>query len=442
METESEVLWVDLSCDSARKFDDIVNFGGIFYALDTQGKLYQIAVDKFTIFKALDFLTLPACGPPEEECRRRLVRSSTTGKLFLVRKMIQKLYVYELFNVNSSLYQWVKVQSFGDDKQVLFVSKNYCFLASAAEFPGCELSNCIVFSRDAFPRRSKSGGWKSKVLTRFEEEPQVYRLGSNDCFKPVSAFPINLWSPPLWISSDHTPAVSLPQPHRGHIGSKDMPPSVSSSEEGAPQQSLTQNRSAPSPEFRTNTHSVSRAYITSITQSSRSENSTVKFEGLDIRSTLLPTLQSLWFKHGNLVENSTISNGDIIARALESLATAVLILEENSARALSDSQADYLSSTLSDLRCMQFKVDWLGPYVEKAIELHKSKPLMMPLMDTLDTLGHCKTRVAERISKLLEELAQLDKMDDELEEDMANVSKMIPFSGNVDLDKPLGAGLS
>uniref|UniRef100_A0A803MFR9 KIB1-4 beta-propeller domain-containing protein n=1 Tax=Chenopodium quinoa TaxID=63459 RepID=A0A803MFR9_CHEQI len=487
---------VDLSGELNERFDDIVNFNGIICALNSQGKLYQLGIDKFALLPLVD-TPIVTNDLSFHRCRKRLVESSATGKLYLVCKSMPCLRVFELSNGNCCSRQWVEVKSFGDDDLVLFESKNYCFFAAAAEFPGCQLRNCIIFSRYAFPPKFRDD-WNSKVL-KVEEEPKIYQLGSTEGFKPISSypgFPLNLWSPPQWILHGHTP-VSMPS-HRGPIESDEMLPS-SSNLEGGTLQKHTQKSSAPlsgpisrkgtteivsissaqekttgnSSNFEAReetmkilsstedvdhvieqasrlealreecsntkiTHSVSRAYITSITQSDQSDNSTVKFEGLEIRSSLLSTLQKVWSKHGNLTENITICNGDIVSRVLESLATAVLILEENSARSLSDSQADYLSSTLSDLRCMQFKVDWLVPYVESAVELHKSKPLL----DSRDKLGHCKAQVAEKISKTLEELAALDKLADELDEEIANVSKVIPFSGNVDLDKLLGGGLS
>ncbi|XP_021718717.1 uncharacterized protein LOC110686414 isoform X1 [Chenopodium quinoa] len=164
-------------------------------------------------------------------------------------------------------------------------------------------------------------------------------------------------------------------------------------------------------------HHVSSNYITS-QQSNKSDNSIVKFKGLDVRSNLVKTLQNIWSKHGNLIENSIIRNGDMVSRALELLATAVLILEETSVRSLSDSQADYLNTTLSDLQCMHFKVGWLVPYVEKAVQLHKSKPLM----DFRDEVLSCQAQVVKRISKLNEELAELKNLEKELEKDVANVS--------------------
>ncbi|XP_056685155.1 uncharacterized protein [Spinacia oleracea] len=161
------------------------------------------------------------------------------------------------------------------------------------------------------------------------------------------------------------------------------------------------------------THAVSRACIISANQSNRSDNLTVKFEGFDIRSSLVPVLQNVWSRHGNIVENSIIRSGDLIAKALESLANVILILEGNSVRSLNDCQVDKLGSTLSDLRCFHFKVDWLVPCVENAIELHK--------------LGQIRAQTAEKRLKLLEELAfQIWKL---------------PFNGNVDLDQLLGGGL-
>ncbi|KNA19285.1 hypothetical protein SOVF_062690 [Spinacia oleracea] len=69
--------------------------------------------------------------------------------------------------------------------------------------------------------------------------------------------------------------------------------------------------------------SFSRAYITSSAKEDKNNDaSTVKFEGMNIRPNLFPTLQKIWSKHGNIVENSLISNGDNIARLLESLASS------------------------------------------------------------------------------------------------------------------------
>ncbi|KAK9666271.1 hypothetical protein RND81_14G172900 [Saponaria officinalis] len=125
-------------------------------------------------------------------------------------------------------------------------------------------------------------------------------------------------------------------------------------------------------------------------------------------------------------------------RALESLATMVEILKNNTVQSLSDCQADYLSSTLSDLKIMSFKVHWLGSFVEKAVKLHKSKPFV----DSLNKLSDLSSQVKERRAILLDEVAKLTDEENKLKNEMANVSKMVPFAGHVKLDEPLGLGIT
>ncbi|XP_074285262.1 uncharacterized protein LOC141610871 isoform X2 [Silene latifolia] len=186
------------------------------------------------------------------------------------------------------------------------------------------------------------------------------------------------------------------------------------------------------------TESVLKACTSSATKSQTSEHATSKFEGFDIRSDLVPTLQKIWQKHGNIVEKSIMRNSDIISRALESLATMVLLLEDNTAHSLSDSQADYLASTLSDLRCICFKVYWLVPYVQKAIKIHKSKSSV----ESLNNLSLLSSQVKKRKAVLLEELDKLGTEKNKLKEEMEKVSQLIPFCGQLKLDEPLGAGLT
>ncbi|XP_074285254.1 uncharacterized protein LOC141610865 isoform X2 [Silene latifolia] len=173
-------------------------------------------------------------------------------------------------------------------------------------------------------------------------------------------------------------------------------------------------------------------------RSDSSDSATSVFEGFDIRPDLVPTLQKIWQKHGNILENSAVRSDDIIARGLESLATIVRILGDNSALSLNDNQANYLVSTLSDLRYIRFKVDWLVPLVEKAEKLHKSKPLV----ESLNSLSQLSTQAKKRRLVLLEELTKLDVEENKRKEEMAKVSKMIPFCGQVKFDEPLETGLT
>ncbi|XP_074285266.1 uncharacterized protein LOC141610875 [Silene latifolia] len=182
------------------------------------------------------------------------------------------------------------------------------------------------------------------------------------------------------------------------------------------------------------THAIPKAPTSSTTESM----GTTKFEGLEIRSDLIPTLQKIWQKHGNIIKDSIVRSGDIVARALESLAIMVRILEDNPAQSLSDSQADYLTSTLSDLRNICFKVYWLVSFVEKALKVHRSKPLV----ESLNNLSQLSSQVKERRAILLDEVAKLNEEENKLKEEMGKISKMIPFSGQVKFDEPIGAGFT
>ncbi|XP_056686227.1 uncharacterized protein [Spinacia oleracea] len=464
--------------------DDIVNYLWRICSIDRKGNIYSFFLSKkFSVSKTLCCNT--ACYEMElheMRYRKRLVTSSPSCKnLYLVVRKKEMFKVYELSVECWSSQSWncVEVQSFGDEDGglVLFVTREYIFFASAKEFLGCQLRNCIVFTYDSFPPYSG-------VDLEIQDKGMIYIYqlgGSSHVFMPISSypgFPLHLCSPPSWVfQAPHSKSLRV-----ADKGKKEKKQPFQSCQDGVSLLDRAQHEFAPpvepepEPEAQTsdipsvfvdenNTtgtptvnalnhladegpvilrediiHSVSRASITSVNQSNRSDSSTIKFEGLDIKPSLVPTLQKIWSKHGNIIENSLMSNGDMKARALESLATVVLILEGNSVRSLSDCQVDYLSSALSDLKCIRFEVDWLVPFVKKAVGLYKNKPLI----ESLNKLSQLDDQAIERRARLLEELAKLDEMRKELKEDQANLTKMISFSGEVDLDLdiPLGGGLS
>ncbi|XP_074285246.1 uncharacterized protein LOC141610860 [Silene latifolia] len=170
----------------------------------------------------------------------------------------------------------------------------------------------------------------------------------------------------------------------------------------------------------------------------KSGSATTKFEGFDISIDSVSTLEKIWLKHGNIVQNSVMRNRDIIAMSLESLVTMVRILDDTSAQSLSDEEVEYLESTLSDLEYNLFKVDWLIPSIEKAQNFHKSKPLM----ESLNNLSHLRSQAKDRRAILLEELTKLDVEENKWKEEMTKISKMIPSYGQVKFDEPIGSGLT
>lgn len=137
-----------------------------------------------------------------------------------------------------------------------------------------------------------------------------------------------------------------------------------------------------------------------------------KFQGVDVSSHLVPILQKIWDKHGNIMEGHVVNSNSLLTWALESLAKTIIILQSDSGRSLDESEAKYLKSILLDFRLMHFKIDWLVPFVEKALALHKNKVIM-------------ELEMAK--SKLQTELC-------EVEERLAAQGKLVPESQLVSLD--------
>ncbi|XP_074285257.1 uncharacterized protein LOC141610866 isoform X2 [Silene latifolia] len=208
----------------------------------------------------------------------------------------------------------------------------------------------------------------------------------------------------------------------GHASSKEegttdvMSLSLSTSEEEVGRALLSMNSGSDAIEEGTSEkniiHSVPKPSTSCTTQSDKMDSTTTKFEGFDI--------------------------SNIIATSLEALAIMVRELEDNSAHSLSDSQANFLSSTLSDLKCIRFEVEWLSYFVEKALNIHKSKSLV----ESLNNLRLLSSQAKERRGILLDELTKLDVEETKRKEEIEKVSEMISFYGQAMFDEPVGAGLT
>ncbi|XP_021734108.1 F-box protein At2g26160-like [Chenopodium quinoa] len=203
--------WVDVSYRGVDDFDDIVTFKGVIYAVDWEGKLYQLFNHKVAVQKTLVSAAVSDAGA-YKGWRKRLVGSMLDQKLYLfVRYQKDMLKVFKL-SKHGKIWNWVIIQSFEDKNQVLFMSSVYGFFVPARYFSDCQLRNCIVFSDNAFPIYSFRG-WVSGVDVKVEEEIMVFQLGTRDdqnTFRPISSypsFPVKLWSPPSWVLQ---PQISSP----------------------------------------------------------------------------------------------------------------------------------------------------------------------------------------------------------------------------------------
>ncbi|XP_056684528.1 uncharacterized protein [Spinacia oleracea] len=142
-----------------------------------------------------------------------------------------------------------------------------------------------------------------------------------------------------------------------------------------------------------------------------------KFQGVDVSSLLIPVLQKVWDKHGNIMQGHVVNSDSLLTWALESLAKIIVILQRGSGMSLNDSQAKYLYSTLLDLRPLRFKLDWLVPFVEKALALHKNKEKLEAIIELEATK-----------SKLVVEMREVKERLCEVEERLDEQRKLVPES--------------
>lgn len=112
-------------------------------------------------------------------------------------------------------------------------------------------------------------------------------------------------------------------------------------------------------------------------QTRKTGSSTVNFEGVDIRSEFLPTLETIWAKHGTLFGKNSVRSKAMRAYALESLAKLNITLQRAKVKDLTDSTVDEIQLILDDLNRVGLKVDWLAPMVEEAKTQHNEKKLRM-----------------------------------------------------------------
>lgn len=199
----TELPWFDISYGCLNKFDDILSLRGVIYALDRVGKLYRMFTKQFAVLKIIVDKPVFEANSGSMGWRKRLIGSSSTGELFLVSRSDGLLRVYKL--CKKKLWSWIKVESFGDDDKVLFVSRVCGFFVSADEFPGCKVSNCIIFSNDAFVPYCK----KAAESEFIEDEIQIFQLGEDGdgVYKGITSFrgsPFDVFTPPPWVLQGHT----------------------------------------------------------------------------------------------------------------------------------------------------------------------------------------------------------------------------------------------
>ncbi|CAO2836395.1 unnamed protein product [Amaranthus hypochondriacus] len=473
-----------LTVSKEEEINDIVGYKRKTYALHKSGELLEFGMNYYNRHHRCPI----SKGRGMKARRKRLVVSSSGDKLYLIVPISLKgslptsatrlqLIVYKLREYKTNSWVWSEVDNFGDSDQVLFISRDFCFFVAAAKFPKFKLKNRIVFSDDAFPICSTPWDYEGKIGNHFsvfklDEDrqyslPSTAYLGFQDIFSTFAPcwVVLNAYSR---IQSQSQRILDAKRMFRDSLGNNsstkgDQDKEVlvdSSNDKHCKSEKILQDEAVREynkvhvrtskmnnhknggdlgPDFskeKVSSDANSTPVAATVLKQNKARCSvTVNFEGVEINSELLRTLQAIWLKFGSPIGKETVRSKPILACVLESLARLIITLQNTTGRSLTDTIVDDISSTFSDLQRAGLKVNWLAPTVEKALNLHKSKPEIESIM--------LKSKRKAQIDKEVREfLARTTKEKQELEDDIANLRARIPFPTElIDLDDKLGKEL-
>uniref|UniRef100_A0A803MFS9 KIB1-4 beta-propeller domain-containing protein n=1 Tax=Chenopodium quinoa TaxID=63459 RepID=A0A803MFS9_CHEQI len=366
-----------------KKFDDVVNFRGRVCAVDRRGRTYW--VDNGVLGKVLAMDKTP--GEGFQGCwKKRLVESC--GELYLVTRCPMYMnVVFEVYKLNEKRKKWDKLEGIGNDR-ILFATIDGCFFVPAMDLPTFS-GNCIVVGRDVFPpynaynNELESHWTRPDIATAFEVV--IFDFGSGE-WRPIEleADPeySNVLYPQPWLSSETNMFSGKGKEVLQDSVSEKCPESIgtkeaSSSLENNPSAEDVKDLGASSKMHDDTTIVVDNTTIVvepALVITDKPLESGVigrtKFQGINVSSDLLPTLEEIWAKHGNVLEGNTIRGGYVLGWALESMANMAILVQNTSDGSMTEPQADYLCSNLHHLQLLGFKVMGLVPSIVKALNMY------------------------------------------------------------------------
>ncbi|XP_021734112.1 F-box protein SKIP23-like [Chenopodium quinoa] len=432
-----------LSYSHVLKFDDIVEFKGMVYVIDRKGRVYCMS---FRYMGLSNVVSKPVGDGYANDRRKRLVESC--GELYLIYRS-HECYAdvaFKVYKLNEKQGKWDEIQGIGDDR-ILFVTLDGCFFVPAKDLPGWR-ANCIVFYRNSFPTYNETlrvdrDIFKTEKKTKLDVA--VFHFVGGDC-GPVASFPgysDMFWPSHEWLSSDTNwgfPEYKVTQndsfSYRSRVRTSCSNLSHDSSESSGIEEtscqlgfwaktqdkdyySSTGIQEIPSIEdagtldIATKMHpdtAIVTDFSPTTTEYLGSGSSKTRFQGVDVRADLLPILNKVWAKYGNILVGQLFRSNDLVASALESMAKMVILLQNTKDRPLNSSEVDYLCSTLCDLHLMRFNISWLVPCVVEAIAMHKGMANIEKLSDNLKEFEKSQPEVADMKIKFLAEVGRLQQM--------------------------------
>uniref|UniRef100_A0A803L8A6 KIB1-4 beta-propeller domain-containing protein n=1 Tax=Chenopodium quinoa TaxID=63459 RepID=A0A803L8A6_CHEQI len=345
-----------------KKFDDVVNFRGRVCAVDRRGRTYW--VDNGVLGKVLAMDKTP--GEGLQGCwKKRLVESF--GELYLVTRCPMYMnVVFEVYKLNEKCKKWDKLEGIGNDR-ILFATIDGCFFVPAMDLPGFS-GNCIVVGRDVFPpynaynNELESNWTRPDIATAFEVV--IFDFGSGE-WRPVEA------DPEFSRKGEEVLKDSVSENCPESIGINEASSSLENnkpSAEGSGASSKMHENTTIAVD--NTTLVVEPARIITNEPLERGVIGRTKFQGIKVSSDLLPTLEEIWAKHGNVLEGNTLRGGYVLGWALESMANMAILVQNTSDGSMTEPQADYLCSNLHHLQLLGFNVMWLVPSIVKALNMY------------------------------------------------------------------------
>ncbi|KAK9747823.1 hypothetical protein RND81_02G016500 [Saponaria officinalis] len=352
---------------NGRKFDDIVVFEGTIYTIDRYGRLYLMdnSGDKLKMVAVVDevlHLGTERKGRIFEWC----------GELYLVRKCLvsrpsltRHSKCVRVYKLNREKNTWDELDSIGDDR-ILFVTPGCCFFARAADFPGWKGNRIVLDGRLSFPSHSDTHsfehdwGFFELISGReFEEKMSLKIFHFEECvFETVETNPdysVVFWPPPKWISANTRSLERLKSEEKAQ---NEQTKAKIVAESGGSEK-LFRNQSPIIIDI--------DSFPDIIPEASENVSALGTFQGVTVCAKLVPVLDKIWKKYGNVIQGHAVSSNSLLTWALESLAKMVMILQTNTSESLSDSQAAFLRTTLKDLRHFHVQLDWLVPFLDAVL---------------------------------------------------------------------------
>lgn len=389
-------------------FENVGNYDNMVCALDSGGHVYVV---DHILMKVTNTILLEETLALRAERHRKVLRSvnhhhvmESGGELYLIvwdyhHSASSSGEAFAVYKLNKGQLKWVSVETF--DYDVLFVSPEWCFLVfvnNHIRFSGKAIvysSHCFYSANAVHSSCSLFGGSSVDlgfhlVLKELSDNYSVLHYFDRDMADMV-------WLAPTWFWPDTFSSIGNEEDKDGQ--SDEVP-------------------------------------CDSEYQDPKCEFSKVRFEA-DISPDLVPILQKVWAKHGNILEGSNVHSKFMISCALESLAKVVIILEGNSGTTLTEAQCNDMTSTMWDLRHLSLRVEWLVPFVEKAVALHISKPMIAALAE----LDKAIARANAMKMKVSDDLANMDELVKALEKDRICIFERMPIPGPINLDQCLAKGL-